>query len=423
MKFILIPNGTFTMGSPPDEEKSNDEERQHKVTLTRDFYMGIYEVSQAEYQAVIGTNPSVFQGDRVAERHPKTNRIIRDGDSSHHPVESVSWKSAVLFCDKLSEMADEKAAERRYRLPTEAEWEYACRAGAPSAFSFGETPGDLESVAWFDRNSNRVTHACGQKAANKFGLFDMHGNVAEWCFDWHAANIYDDAPILDPSGPETGKYRVVRGGHWKGEWHTLRCAARSKQMPQFPEGSGSDAGLIGFRVICETVETAKNKGLADRAINAAKPPRQKPSDSSGTGGLLNVPINGQAVTKGSFTAFTIPADPPQKQAYSIVIEVKLPDDVNKYPVSDLSGRVIGSDGYEQELPYDSRKSAAAGYPIPGGGIKRLESNTILDVVNNKVQIVIRVPGGARQVRDRITIHSKLLREALEIELFSKRNQE
>jgi hypothetical protein len=145
--------------------------------------------------------------------------------------------------------------------------------------------------------------------------------------------------------------------------------------------------------------------------------KQDPGEqASNLSDLLKVPVDGLAVTKGSFTAFTIPAAPKPRQAYSIVIEVKLPDDVEEYRVSDLSGKVRGTDGYEQKLPYDTRTPGAAGYPVPGGTIKRLESSTILDVVKNKVQIVIRVPGGARLVKDVITIRSRRLKEDQELEL-------
>ncbi|MFN5907668.1 MAG: hypothetical protein ACK6D6_20720 [Planctomyces sp.] len=149
------------------------------------------------------------------------------------------------------------------------------------------------------------------------------------------------------------------------------------------------------------------------AMNGQQDPGENSSDA---GGLLKIPVDGLAVTKGSFTAFTIPANPQPRQAYSIVIEVKLPDDVKKYRVSDLSGKVKGTDGYEQKLPYDTRTPGASGYPVPGGGIKRLETSTTLDVVKNKVQIVIRVPGGARLVKDVITIRSRRLKEDQELEL-------
>lgn len=171
--------------------------------------------------------------------------------------------------------------------------------------------------------------------------------------------------------------------------------------------------------MAKQLQQAENAWLHSSAEDAfaAMTGQQDPAEeASDLGGLLKIPVDGLAVTKGSFTAFTIPAAPQPRQAYSIVIEVKLPDDVKKYRVSDLSGKVRGTDGYEQKLPYDTRTPGAAGYPVPGGSIKRLESSTILDVVKNKVQIVVRVPGGARLVKDVITIRSRRLKEDQELEL-------
>lgn len=146
-------------------------------------------------------------------------------------------------------------------------------------------------------------------------------------------------------------------------------------------------------------------------------------DAAGGGGvLLKMPEAGLAVTKGSFTAFTLPANPQPRQAYSIVIEIRLPDGDKVYRVTDLSGKVVGSDGYTQKIPYDSRAPGASGYPVENGGIKRLESRTVLDVVRNRVQIIIKVPGGAQLVRDVISVRSRKLKEEQELELvFGKKN--
>ncbi|MFM7737787.1 MAG: formylglycine-generating enzyme family protein, partial [Planctomycetota bacterium] len=148
MKLVLIPKGTFQMGSPPSEDGSQDNERQHEVTLTRDYYLGAFEVTQAQYEKVMGKNPSYFQGKMVeqripAKKPPQTGRTIEDEkiipvDSSNHPVEQVSWDEAVEFCKRLSALPEERKAGRVYRLPTEAEWEYACRAGSQTAFYFGD---------------------------------------------------------------------------------------------------------------------------------------------------------------------------------------------------------------------------------------------------------------------------------------------
>lgn len=178
--------------------------------------------------------------------------------------------------------------------------------------------------------------------------------------------------------------------------------------------------------MAKQMQLAENAWLHSSTTDAfaAMTGQQDPGqNSSDAGGLLKIPVDGLAVTKGSFTAFTIPAAPQPRQAYSIVIEVKLPDDVKKYRVSDLSGKVKGTDGYEQKLPYDTRTPGASGYPVPGGGIKRLETSTMLDVVKNKVQIVIRVPGGARLVKDVITIRSRRLKEDQELELIFGQTRE
>ena len=245
MKFVLIPKGTFLMGSPPDEVGSSDDERQHEVTLTRDFYLGVYEVTQAQYKKVMGKNPSYFTGDKVAERHPQTGRFVKDVDSANHPVDNVSHDAAVEFCRRLSELPDEKAAGRRYRVPTEAEWEYACRAGSKTAFSFGNEAADLGSHAWYSANSNEMTHAVGGKKPNAFGLYDMHGNVWEWCSDWYDEKYYASSPATDPTGPDSGSFRVLRGGSWDVAPDYVRCAGRNNGTPvnRFTN--------VGIRVVLE----------------------------------------------------------------------------------------------------------------------------------------------------------------------------
>jgi formylglycine-generating enzyme required for sulfatase activity len=212
MKLVLIPKGTFMMGSPPSEENSIFDERQHKVTITRDYYLGQFEVTQVQYEKVMGKNPSHFQGDELAERHPQTGQIIKEVDSSNHPVEAVSWEDAVEFCQRLSDLPKEKKAGRVYRLPTEAEWEYACRAGSTTAFSFGNEQDSLDDYAWFCDNSDHKTHPVGEKKPNAWGLYDMHGNVWEWCSDWYGE--YPKDAVSDPSGPSKGVDRVNRGGGW-----------------------------------------------------------------------------------------------------------------------------------------------------------------------------------------------------------------
>jgi len=228
MKLVLIPNGTFQMGSPPSEEDRSSDERQHEVTISKDYYLGVTEVTQEQYEKVMGKNPSEFQGGKIK------------GNSLNHPVELVSWEDAVEFCRKLSELPEEKAAGRVYRLPTEAEWEYACRAGSKTVFHFGDDPGSLGDYAWFEENANSQTHPVGQKKPNPWGLYDMHGNVWEWCSDWYGD--YPKGAVTDPGGPNEGSRRVFRGGSWDYLAAHCRSALRGGFLPSIRFSS------IGFRV-------------------------------------------------------------------------------------------------------------------------------------------------------------------------------
>ena len=229
MKLLSIPKGTFTMGSPIEEEGADNDEEQHQVTISKDYYLGVTEVTQGQYEKVMGTNPSHFQ-----------KRVIRKSDSSMHPVEQVSWEGAVEFCKKLSELPEEKKAGREYRLPTEAEWEYAYRAGGKTAYSFGESSKSLGDYAWFSGNSNDQTHPVGEKKANAWVLYDMHGNVWEWCSDWYGD--YPKGAVRDPRGPQDGSIRVLRGGGWFSGAARCRSADRNRLSPAVGDFD------IGFRV-------------------------------------------------------------------------------------------------------------------------------------------------------------------------------
>lgn len=223
LTMALIPAGTFMMGSPEDEQdRDSDEGPQHQVTITEPFYMGIYEVTQAQWEAVMGANPSYFLGD--------TSR----------PVERVSWYDCQEFVTELNTMG-----LGTFRLPTEAEWEYACRAGSTTRFPWGDDPtyGWLGEYAWYRNNSSSTTHPVGQKEANIWGLFDMHGNVWEWCGDWYAAYGYDAQ--TDPSGPESGSTRVFRGGSWVIDPQCCRSAFRGISTPT------STGRILGFRLVRE----------------------------------------------------------------------------------------------------------------------------------------------------------------------------
>lgn len=229
-KFVLIPQGKFTMGALDTEDDSEDDEIQHQVTISKPFYLGVHEVTQGQYEQVMGTNPSHFQ-----------KRVIRKNNSSNYPVEQVSWDDAIEFCKKLSDNPKEKAAKRVYRLPTEAEWEWACRAGGSSAYAFGDSKQMLGDYAWFQSNSDRKTHPVGSLKPNAWGLFDMHGNVWEWCQDFYGD--YPKTDAKDPTGPSVGTYRVNRGGGWIDEASSCRSSHRFGDQPDLKIND------IGFRVV------------------------------------------------------------------------------------------------------------------------------------------------------------------------------
>lgn len=203
LRFVRIPAGTFMMGSPKNEDERFSWETQHKVTLTRPFEMMVTPVTQALWQAVMGNNPSHFKGPDL-------------------PVEEVSWEDVQEFIQKLNQMLGTDSL----RLPTEAEWEYACRAGTT-----GARYGKLGEVAWYEDNSDGETHRVGTKAPNAWGLYDMLGNVWEWCQDWHGS--YPSGPVTDPTGPSTGSRRVNRGGSWDYGARNVRAANRSYDDPRF----------------------------------------------------------------------------------------------------------------------------------------------------------------------------------------------
>ncbi len=186
IELVAIPAGSFTMGSSVE----NDEKPAHSVTIKTPFSIGKYEITQAQWIAVMGKNPSQFSGE-------------------DRPVERVTWDEAVRFCQKLS-----SATGKKYRLPTEAEWEYACRAGSTSTYCYGDEEASLQRYAWFEDNGRRQTHAVGSRKPNAWGVCDMHGNVWEWCSDWYGADYYGSSPTEDPAGPAAGENRVLRGGSY-----------------------------------------------------------------------------------------------------------------------------------------------------------------------------------------------------------------
>jgi formylglycine-generating enzyme required for sulfatase activity len=240
IKLVLIAPGSFLRGSEPGENlRGNDEGPQRRIRLSKPFYLGVYPVTQEQYETVMGTNPSRFKKG--------------EGGGPLHPIEQVSWTNARDFCNCLSALTAEKKAGHRFRLPTEAEWEYACRAGTTTAFAFGVTLSSTQ--ANFDGNRPystakpgpflERTSKVGQYPANDWGLFDLHGNVWEWCQDWYDERSYEVNMETDPTGLSKGEQRVLRGGSWNNSGHLCRSARRNKYAPDF---KGEN---IGFRIVME----------------------------------------------------------------------------------------------------------------------------------------------------------------------------
>jgi formylglycine-generating enzyme required for sulfatase activity len=260
---VLIPAGTFTMGSPNDELGRLDREGpQHQVTLTRSFYLQTTEVTQAQWESVMGNNPSYFSG--------------CGGDC---PVETVNWWEAIAYVNQLSVAEGLPTCYtlsgcgatlpgqgmtctgvtvnatggnpylcQGYRLPTEAEWEYAYRAGTTTAFYNGgisvpdcSYDANLDAIGWYCGNSGSTMHPAAQKVPNAWGLYDMSGNVLEWVWDWYSSTYYSSSPAEDPLGPESGSSRVLRGGSWSDYAQGCRAAYRSSAAP------GSRVHYLGFR--------------------------------------------------------------------------------------------------------------------------------------------------------------------------------
>jgi sulfatase modifying factor 1 len=211
MTLNKIPAGTFMMGSPDTEKDRQDDEHQHKVTISKAFYMQTTEVTQRQWKAVMGTEP--WKGEDYVKEGPD------------YPAVYVSWDDAVAYCKKLSEKES-----KTYRLPTEAEWEYACRAGAKTTWSFGDDENKLGDYAWYRENAwdidEKYAHQVRLKKPNAFGLYDMHGNVHEWCHDYFEEDYYKQSPAKDPTGPTSGSSRVLRGGSWDYHMSISRSAYR-----------------------------------------------------------------------------------------------------------------------------------------------------------------------------------------------------
>jgi uncharacterized protein (TIGR02996 family) len=252
MRLALIPPGAFRMGSPGGEPRRMDDELLHRVRITRPFYLGVFQVTQDDFAAVTRRRPSHFRASRVKS----------DANHGRFPVDSVSWDAAHEFCRRLTDRKDEKAAGRGYRLPTEAEWEYACRAGISSRCPFhlgttlqaGQANFDcrhpyplVDGAPLAEMEAEYLNRPCevGRYAPNAWGLYDMHGNVDEWCQDHYDDDYYESSPSADPPGPEAGSSRIVRGGSWRGQGEDNRAAVR------IGYGTGATFWHVGFRVACD----------------------------------------------------------------------------------------------------------------------------------------------------------------------------
>ena len=209
--FRWAPAGTFSMGAPKTEEGRFDDEIPHQVTLTKGFWIMETEVTQKQWKAVMGNDPARFQDD-------------------NKPIECVSWADCQEFCKKCAQSGV------KLELPTEAQWEYACRAGGTTAY-----PGDMEQTTWYEGNCGSKTHPVGTKTPNAWGLYDMTGNVWEWCADWYGE--YPAESVTDPTGPQKGSFKLFRGGGWHESARYCRCAVRGYSEPDYQDGN------FGFRCI------------------------------------------------------------------------------------------------------------------------------------------------------------------------------
>jgi formylglycine-generating enzyme required for sulfatase activity len=251
---IRIDPGTFTMGSTPSETGRCNDEVPHQVTLTKRYWIGEYDVTVGEFRAFVnatgyrteaetGDGMYVYTGSAWEKRAGASWQNPNLNQDDHHPVVGVSWNDAKAFCawvNKTQTEAGRLPAGYEYTLPTEAQWEYACRSGTTEAYA-----GNLDSMGWYNQNSGNTTHPVGQKQPNAWGLYDMHGNVWEWCADWYGD--YPGGNVTDPTGPSSGTNRVLRGGGWNFTAVDCRSACRFNDVP------GLRGGNLGFRLALSSV--------------------------------------------------------------------------------------------------------------------------------------------------------------------------
>lgn len=227
MKFVLIPAGTFMMGEDPSlGEGKSDEKPQHEVTISKPYYIGAHEVTQKQWQEVMGSNPSRHRGE-------------------NNPVDSVSWNDAQIFIKKLNQ----REGHNKYRLPTEAEWEYGARAGTRTRYYWGNDPAQLVDHAWVTANAKDITHPVCTKKPNAFGLYDTSGNVREWVNDWYDDDYYATSPRIDPKGPEKGYGKAYRGGSKDGAEFPARSSYRWRETPD------TKVQNLGFRLAMDAEDS------------------------------------------------------------------------------------------------------------------------------------------------------------------------
>ena len=272
MDLVFVPPGKFTMGSPESESGRETQEAQHEVELTKGFYLGKHEVTVGQFRQFVADTKFRTDGERDGKGAFGINEAGKFGEmhgkftwkspgfeqTDNHPVVGISWSDAKAFCNWLS-----KKEKKIYRLPTEAEWEYASRAGSTTAYAFGDNPERLVengngadatargkyrgwSIGIKANDGHVFTAPVGQFRANAFGLYDMHGNVWEWCEDWYVPDSEPKGNQIDPTGPATGQKKVQRGGGWSSDSRRLRSAARVGRDPVAYRGS-----YLGFRVVVE----------------------------------------------------------------------------------------------------------------------------------------------------------------------------
>jgi formylglycine-generating enzyme required for sulfatase activity len=219
VKNFKVASTEYSLANLRYNSASRSETPAHSVLISSPFYLGKFPVTQQQYHAVTGNNPSYFI-------------------SKNNPVESISWEDAHAFCIKLKDRTN-----RAIRLPSEAEWEFACRAGTETAYYSGDHLSDLDRVAWYNGNSQSMTHPVGEKECNAFGLYDMHGNVWQWCQDWYSETYYSQPESIDPQGPLEGRFRIARGGSWRFGPNDCRSSYRG-----FGDPLTRDLGHVGFRI-------------------------------------------------------------------------------------------------------------------------------------------------------------------------------